>query len=83
MDLKERFMKYEAAEGLYFVVSGLLTCYVSLFYQQYVIQVLGVTFGWYIFSRGLRKILVNRVKQTIVHETLVEKRKEVNAVAAQ
>ena len=77
MDLKERFLNYETAKGLYFVLAGLITVYVSVFYQQYVIQVLGVTWGWYSVSEGLRKIFVNRIKQAVKQEELQEEHKNV------
>jgi len=63
MDIRERFLNFETAKGIYLVPAGLLVCYVSLYYQQHVITVCGVLFGWYMVSEGLRKVWVNRFKQ--------------------
>lgn len=77
MDLKERFLNYETAKGIYFIFAGLLTIYVSMFYQQYIIQVLGLTWGWYNVSEGLRKVFVNRIKQAVKTKQLEQEREHV------
>lgn len=80
MDFKERFLNFETAKGVYLIPAGLITCAVSIYYQQYVIQVLGVLFGWYMFSEGLRKTFVNRIKQEKAQDTLRATRDAVDKV---
>lgn len=65
IDCKERFLNFETLRGLYLTPAGLITCYVSIYHIQYIIQAMGLSFGWYIVSDGLHKILVNRVKQKV------------------
>lgn len=74
MDIKERFLNFETAKGMYLVPAGLVTMFVSVYYQQYVIQSLGFLFGLYILSEGLRKIFVNRFKQERKQEEIRQQR---------
>jgi hypothetical protein len=76
-DIKERFANYETFKGIYFVFAGCVVIFVSIYYQQYVIQAVGVVFGWYFVSEGIRKICVNRFKQAEVREKIKEARKNV------
>jgi hypothetical protein len=73
-DFKERFLTFETVKGAYLLPAGGVICYVTLFYLQYVIQAFCLALGTYMMVEGSRKILVNRVKQKIATENLVEKR---------
>ncbi len=73
-DFKERFLTFETVKGAYLLPAGGVICYVTLFYLQYVIQAFCLALGVYMMVEGSRKILVNRVKQKIATENLVEKR---------
>lgn len=64
-DLKERLLNFETAKGVYMVPAGLAIAYAAVFYIAFVIQVAFGLLGVYIFSEGLRKIWVNRVKQDL------------------
>lgn len=71
MDLKQRFLNYETAKGLFFVLAGLILTYTAWFYIQFTIQVCATLFGIGFFVvEGFRKILVNRVKQQIKQDQL-------------
>lgn len=73
-DFKERFLNFETVKGVYLLPAGGVICYVTLFYLQYVIQAFCLALGVYMMVEGSRKIFVNRVKQKIATESLVEKR---------
>ena len=73
-DFKERFLNFETVKGIYLLPAGGVICYVTLFYLQYVIQAFCFALGVYMMVEGFRKIQVNRVKQKIATENLVEKR---------
>jgi uncharacterized membrane protein len=73
-DFKERFLTFETVKGVYLLLAGGAICYVTLFYLQYVIQAFCLALGVYMMVEGFRKIQVNRVKQKIATENLVEKR---------
>ena len=73
-DFAERFINYKTAESVYLIPYGLIVCYVSIFYQQYVIGVVGFGYGWLQFSRGIRQFLVNPVKLELKKKILVGKR---------
>lgn len=71
MDLKQRFLNYETAKGLFFVAAGLVITYTAWFYIQFTIQIVATTFGIGFFCvEGFRKIFVNRVKQAIKQDQL-------------
>jgi hypothetical protein len=72
-DFRERFLNFETVKGVYLLPAGGAICHVTLFYLQYVIQAFCLAFGIYMMVEGCRKILVNRVKQKIATEKLVEK----------
>lgn len=65
MDFKERFLNFETAKGIYMVPAGLAMAYAAIFHIAFVIQVSFALLGWYLFSEGLRKVWVNRVKQSL------------------
>jgi uncharacterized membrane protein len=73
-DFKERFLNFETVKGVYLLPAGGVICYVTLFYLKYVIQAFCLTLGVYMMVEGFKKIQVNRVKQKIATEGLVEKR---------
>jgi hypothetical protein len=73
-DFKERFWTFETVKGVYLLPAGGVICYVTVFYLQYVIQAFCLALGVYMMVEGFRKIQVNRVKQKIATENLVEKR---------
>jgi hypothetical protein len=79
-DLKERFLTFETVKGAYLLPAGGVICYVTLFYLQYVIQAFCLALGVYMMVEGFRKIQVNRVKQKIATEGLVEKRLQAVAI---
>jgi hypothetical protein len=78
-DIKERFLTFETLKGIYLVPLGLIIIYAStppaeilpafvqdpLAFPQYHFQAALSLVGWYVFSEGLRKIQVNRVKQEV------------------
>lgn len=70
MDIKERFLNFETAKGVYMVPAGLIIAYAAVFYIAFVIQVAFGLLGWYMFSEGLRKIWVNRVKQELKRDQM-------------
>lgn len=72
--MKERFLNFETAKGIYLIPAGIIIIYVTLFHLQFIIQVAGVLFGWYFVSEGLRKVFVNRIKQSIATDKLIEDR---------
>jgi len=74
-DMKERFLNFETAKGAYMVPAGLVIVYAAVFHIAYVIQVSFALMGWFIFSEGLRKIGVNRIKQAQKKEQLLAARK--------
>lgn len=76
MDVRERFLNFETAKGIYMIPAGLLICYVTWFHIQFVIQATGLLLGWYIFSEGLRKVWVNRIKEALKKEELITARVE-------
>ena len=82
MDFVERFLTFETAKGVYLAPAGLLVIAIAVFFQQYTIEVVGVIFGWYMFSEGLRKISVNRIKQGKIQDALRAKRDALDAVTA-
>ena len=69
-DFTQRFMNFETAKGVYMVPAGLVIVYVSVYEVRYLMQSVGALFGWFIFCEGLRKILVNRIKQAMVRRKL-------------
>lgn len=74
-DFTERFLNFETAKGIYMVPAGLIIVYCAVFYIAFVIQVAFGLLGWYIFSEGLRKIFVNRIKQALKTYELLDARK--------
>lgn len=76
MDFIERFLNFETAKGFYLVPAGGVIIYVSLYYQQYLFTAVGVLFGWYCVSEGLRKIAVNRFAQARAAKEISVKRQE-------
>jgi hypothetical protein len=77
MDMQERFLNFETVNGLYLFPAcafGLYCVWVDDLFK-YSIQI-GMTifyvYGAYI---GLRKVLVNRIKQKLSQERLLKKRK--------
>lgn len=79
-DIKERFLNFETAKGIYLVPAGLIVVFASIYYISYVIQVAFGLFGWYLFSEGLRKIFVNRIKQSLENDLLKSARKSADGV---
>lgn len=67
-DLRERLLNFETAKGVYMAPAGAAITYAAVFHIAFVIQVAFGLLGWYIFSEGLRKIWVNRVKQALVRD---------------
>ena len=65
MDIKERFLTFETAKGIYLVPAGLAITYAAIFHVAFVIQTAFGLLGWFIFSDGVCKIFVNRVKQDL------------------
>lgn len=76
-DMYERFINFETVNGLYLFpacVFGLYCVWAEGMFK-YSIQVgMTIAFFWGAYI-GLRKILVNRVKQRLAQETLVQQRK--------
>lgn len=79
-DFKERFLNFETAKGVYMVPAGLIGCYITIFHLNYMLQAVGILGFWYVFSEGMRKIAVNRIKQKVAREDLMAARidKEIN-----
>lgn len=75
MDFRERFLNFETAKGIYMVPAGLFIVYFAIFHIAFVIQVTFAIYGWYMFSEGLRKIFVNRIKQAVKQDQLIADRK--------
>lgn len=71
MDLKQRFLNYETAKGVFFVAAGLIITWTAWFKIQFTIQICATIFGLGFFVvEGVRKISVNRVKQAIKQDQL-------------
>ena len=70
MDIRERFLNFETAKGVYLVPAGAVVCFVTLYYQQHLLTAVGLIFGWYLICEGLRKIFVNRFKQARKEEEI-------------
>lgn len=73
-DFKERFLNFETAKGMYLMPAGLIIVYATIYYLQFILQVCGVLLGWYLFSEGLRKVQVNRIKQKVERDKLIDQR---------
>lgn len=69
-DIKERFATFETAKGVYLVPAGVVITYAAIFHVSFVIQTTFAAGGVYAVFEGLRKISVNRVKQSLAHERL-------------
>lgn len=80
-DFKERFLNFETAKGVYLVPASLIGLYISFFQQQYFIQGFGAIFFGYWFYEGLRKILVNRIKEGQAKHKLAVEREELDSNA--
>ena len=68
-DVRERFLNFETLKGLLFLVGA----YVTWVYPEYFLQGAMVVFLGY---EGLRKVLVNRVKQQTQKESLVAQHRQ-------
>lgn len=77
MDFKERFLNFETAKGIYMVPAGLIITYAAVYHISFVIQIAFGLLGWYVFSEGMRKIFVNRIKQALKNDQLKATRMEV------
>ena len=73
-DLKERFLTYETAKGIYLIAGAIAITLTMLFYIQYSTYVMYGIIAQYMLSEGLRKVFVNRIKQAAVRETLIARR---------
>jgi hypothetical protein len=73
-DFMERFFNFETFKGIYLIPAGALIIYLAIFHVQYLIQGVGVIFGWYWISIGLYKVGINPVKSDAKHWMQVEKR---------
>ena len=62
--------------------AGGVICYVTIFHLQYVIQAFCLALSIYIMVEGVRKIQVNRVKQSLAADRLKDARlREMNIQA--
>lgn len=75
-DFKERILTYETAKGFYLTAGGIGVIWTLIFAIQYSTYALGGVIGWYLISEGLRKIFVNRTKQKLNREELLNRRKD-------
>jgi len=73
-EIRERFLNFETAKGIYMIPAGSVIIYVSVYYQQYLFMATGVIFGWYCVSEGLRKMLVNRFAQARKQKEIADAR---------
>lgn len=73
-DIKERFFNFETAKGFYLVPVGLFGLWVAVLHVEYVIQAMGAAYFGYMVFEGVRKILVNRIKQGLKRGQLAAKR---------
>lgn len=62
-EIRERFLNFETAKGLYIAPAGAFMMYVSWYHVEDAIRWAGVLIGGYALYEGLRKIIVNRFKQ--------------------
>ena len=77
-DIKERFLNFETIKGTYLLPAGLAGMWVTWTNLQFILHAMGSVYFGYMIIEGARKILVNRVKQKIAQEQLVEKRVQLN-----
>lgn len=73
-DFKERFLNFETAKGIYLLPAGCIGIFICWYYQQYFVQAFGTIIFGYMVYEGLRKIMVNRVKQAKARKKLFEER---------
>ena len=62
-ELKDRFLKFEAIHGLYWIPTGIIGLYVVLFHIEYVIEVAAVWLFIFLILEGLYKLLHNPIKK--------------------
>lgn len=74
VDFRERFLNWKTALSIYLIPYGLAICYVSVFYQQYVIGVVGFGYGWLKFSEGIYQFFSNPIKAELKKKVLLYKR---------
>ncbi len=78
LDLRERFANFETVKGLYLLPSGLVGLWVVFYHLQFILHIFGLVCFGYMVVEGIRKIGVNRIRQTIKAEELKFTRKKIN-----
>lgn len=73
-DMKERFLNFETAKGMFLIPAGLAGLYTTWYYTQFIIQVGCSILFIYMSSEGLRKIFVNRIKQAAKQSAMLRER---------
>lgn len=62
-ELKERFLKFEALHGLYWIPSGVAGIYTILFHMEFIFHVMGIWLCIFLILEGLYKLLYNPAKK--------------------
>lgn len=73
-DFVERFLTFETVKGSYLIPVGAVGFYLTLTAFQHVFQFAFFAVFAYLVVEGLRKVFVNRIKQTLKSEVLLQKR---------
>jgi hypothetical protein len=82
-DKKERLMTYDALRGVMLVAIGGTIFWYANNEVENLIEKCGTVFGIYLVAEGLRRILVNRVKQSIAFDEMKEARSGAKAETIQ
>lgn len=74
-EMKERFLKFETAHGLFLVPAGILVMVVCVFYTQFILHALAFIIGGSATIYGLYAIFHNPIRKAIHTEALILARK--------
>lgn len=69
-DAKERFLKFETANGIFLVPAGVLVLIVAIFYTQFILHAMAFIIGGSAIIYGLYAIFHNPIKKAINVEAL-------------
>jgi hypothetical protein len=75
-ELKERFFNFETLNGLFFLIWGSGFIYCGFFDRKLGYDYALVSIGLMLITWGIRKMSVNRIKQAIEVEKLIDERKK-------
>ena len=82
-ECKERLMNFETLNGVFFLFWGAGFIYCGLFDRKLGYDYALVSAGVMVINFGLRKIFVNRIKQAIVVEQMIEARRKAEGLCGE